>query len=277
MKVMKFGGSSVGSPDSLKQVKQIIEKEQEPVIVVVSALGGVTDRLLLAADFALNSNPGYKSLLEEIITRHEEIIQQMILSPDNRDEVTGKIQQLFDDLRNILRGVFLIGDLSQKTSDKIVSYGERLSSLIISRVIEGAELYDPTQFIKTSLQFRNHLPDLSRCNQLIRQTFSEMPPPQVAVVPGFIASSNENGDITNLGRGGSDYTAAIIAAAMNASVLEIWTDVDGFMTADPRIINSAYVIEELSFIEAIELSNFGAKVIYPPTISRYTTKISLLG
>lgn len=266
MKVMKFGGSSVGSPDSLKMVKQIIEKENEPVVVVVSALGGVTDRLLLAADFALNSNPGYKSILEEIITRHEEIIEKMILSAELREEVTQKIQQLLDDLRNILRGVYLIGDLSQKTSDKIVSYGERLSSLIISHVINEAELYDPMHFIKTSRQFHNHLPDLARCNQLIRKTFSEMPPPKVAVVPGFIASSSENGDITNLGRGGSDYTAAIIAAAMEASVLEIWTDVDGFMTADPRIINSAYVIEELSFIEAIELSNFGAKVIYPPTI-----------
>ncbi|MDD4799614.1 MAG: bifunctional aspartate kinase/homoserine dehydrogenase I [Proteiniphilum sp.] len=266
MKVMKFGGSSVGSPDSLRMVRQIIEKENEPVIVVVSALGGVTDRLLLAADFAMSSNPGYKSLLEEIIARHEEIIEQTIVSPGDQLEVRQKTRQLFDDLNNTLRGVFLIGDLSQKTSDKIVSYGERLSSLIISKVIAGAQLYDPTAFIKTSRQFRIHLPDLAQCNELIRKTFSEMPPPQVAIVPGFIASSSENGDITNLGRGGSDYTAAIIAAAMDASVLEIWTDVDGFMTADPRIINSAYVIEELSFIEAIELSNFGAKVIYPPTI-----------
>ena len=173
---MKFGGSSVGSPESLKMVKQIIEKENEPVIVVVSALSGVTDRLLLAADFALNNNPGYKSLLEEIIKRHEEIIEKMILSAEIREEVTQKIQQLLDDLRNILRGVYLIGDLSQKTSDKIVSYGERLSSLIISYVIGDAELYDPMHFIKTSRQFHNHLPDLARCNQLIRKTFSEMPP-----------------------------------------------------------------------------------------------------
>lgn len=266
MKVMKFGGSSVGSPDSLKQVKQIIENEKEPVIMVVSALAGVTDRLLLAADFALNNNSGYKTLLEEIIARHTDLIDEVIVSSDDKEDATQKIQQLFDDLRNILRGVYLIGDLSQKTSDKIVSYGERLSSLIVGHMITGAELYDPTLFIKTNQQFENHLPDLTRCNQLIRQTFSEMPPPQVAIVPGFIASSSENGDITNLGRGGSDYTAAIIAAAMDSSVLEIWTDVNGFMTADPKIINSAYVIEELSFTEAIELSNFGAKVIYPPTI-----------
>lgn len=266
MKVMKFGGTSVGEPDSLQRVKKIIEKEREPVIVIVSALGGVTDRLLLAANFALNGNPGYKTLIEEIILRHEELIEKMISSPDDKEELKQKTGHLFEELRNILQGVFLIGDLSQKTSDKIVSYGERLSSLIISKIIDMAQLYDATKFIKTDKQFHNHIPDLARSNELIRKTFSEMPPPRVAVVPGFISSSNDNNDITNLGRGGSDYTAAIIAAAMNASVLEIWTDVDGFMTADPKIINSAYVIEELSFTEAIELSNFGAKVIYPPTI-----------
>ena len=256
----------MGSPESLQLVKSIVENEQEPVIVVVSALNGVTDRLLLAADFARNNNSGYKPLLDEIIARHEEIIEKMITSPADKQEVVQKTQQLFDDLRNILRGVFLIGDLSQKTSDKIVSYGERLSSFIISKVITGAQLYDATQFIKTNKQFRSHIPDLARSNELIKETFSEMPPPQVAVVPGFISSSCENNDITNLGRGGSDYTAAIIAAALDATVLEIWTDVNGFMTADPKIINSAYVIDELSFTEAIELSNFGAKVIYPPTI-----------
>ncbi len=252
----------------MQLVKQIIEKEKEkePVIVVVSALDGVTDRLLLAADFALNSNPGYKTLLEEIIVRHEEIIEKVVISHTDREEVEVKVRQLFEELQNILRGVFLIGDLSQKTSDKIVSYGERLSSLIISKVIDGARLYDPTTFIKTNIQFSHHIPDLQRSNELIRETFAKMPPPRVAIVPGFISSSHDNNDITNLGRGGSDYTASIIAAAMNASVLEIWTDVDGFMTADPKIINSAYVIEELSFTEAIELTNFGAKVIYPPTI-----------
>ncbi len=268
MKLMKFGGTSVGSPESLQLVKQIIEKEKEkePVIVVVSALDGVTDRLLLASDFALNSNPGYKTLLEEIIVRHEEIIEKVLISHTDREEVEVKVRQLFEELQNILRGVFLIGDLSQKTSDKIVSYGERLSSLIISKVIDGARLYDPTTFIKTNIQFNHHIPDLQRSNELIRETFAKMPPPRVAIVPGFISSSHDNNDITNLGRGGADYSASIIAAAMNASVLEIWTDVDGFMTADPKIINSAYVIEELSFTEAIELTNFGAKVIYPPTI-----------
>lgn len=250
----------------MQLVKQIIENEKEPVIVVVSALDGVTDRLLLAADFALKGNSGYKTLLEEMIARHEEIINTMLGSHPVKEELDGKVRQLFDELQNILRGVFLIGDLSQKTSDKIVSYGERLSSLIISKVIDGAQLYDSSTFIKTNKQFNHHIPDLQRSNELIRETFAKMPPPHVAIVPGFISSSHDNNDITNLGRGGSDYTAAIIAAAMNASMLEIWTDVDGFMTADPKIINSAYVIDELSFTEAIELTNFGAKVIYPPTI-----------
>ncbi|MDD2247636.1 MAG: bifunctional aspartate kinase/homoserine dehydrogenase I [Proteiniphilum sp.] len=266
MKVMKFGGTSVGNPGSLQLVKNIIENQKEPVIVVVSALNGVTDRLLLAADFALNNNSAYKSLLDEMVDRHKEIIEKMVNTPTGKEEVKQKTQQLFEELYNIMQGVFLIGDLSQKTSDKIVSYGERLSSLIISKVIEGSQLYDATKFIKTHKQFNNHIPDLGLSNELIRKTFSEMPPPEVAIVPGFISSSYDNNEITNLGRGGSDYTAAIIAAAMDASMLEIWTDVDGFMTADPKIINSAYVIEELSFTEAIELSNFGAKVIYPPTI-----------
>lgn len=263
---MKFGGTSVGSPESLQLVKQIIENEKDPVIVVVSALNGITDRLLLAADFALNGNTGYKSLLGEIVARHEVIIEKMLASHPAKEALVTNVQQLFDELQNILRGVFLIGDLSQKTSDKIVSYGERLSSLILSRMIDDSKLYDPTTFIKTNKQFDHHIPDLQLSNELIRETFAKMPPPRVAIVPGFISSSRDNNDITNLGRGGSDYTAAIIAAAMNASVLEIWTDVDGFMTADPKIINSAYVIDELSFTEAIELTNFGAKVIYPPTI-----------
>ena len=263
---MKFGGSSVETPDSLQIVQQIVEQEKEAVIVVVSAFGGVTDRLLQAADAALNNDTAYKQLLEEVIGKHETMIAESVASAEGRAELTQLTQVMFEELRNILRGVYLIGDLSQKTSDKISSYGERLSSLIISKVFNNAKLYDATRFIKTEKQFSNHIPDLAASNKLILKAFADMGADEVAVVPGFIASSNLNNDITNLGRGGSDYTASIIAAAMNASMLEIWTDVDGFMTADPRIIRSAYLIEELSFTEAIELSNFGAKVIYPPTI-----------
>lgn len=266
MKVMKFGGSSIETPECLQFVKNIAENENSSVIVVVSALGGITDRLLLAADFALNSNPGYKALLDEVVEKHEVVIEQSVLLSEDKEQLKQKTQVLFDELRNILRGVYLIGDLSQKTSDKIVSYGERLSSLIVSKVIKNARLYDSTEFIKTEKQFIHHIPDLELSNNLIREAFADLALDEVAVVPGFIASSRDNNDITNLGRGGSDYTASIIAAAVDASMLEIWTDVDGFMTADPKIIKSAYLINELSFTEAIELSNFGAKVIYPPTV-----------
>ncbi|HBX19637.1 MAG TPA: bifunctional aspartate kinase/homoserine dehydrogenase I, partial [Porphyromonadaceae bacterium] len=235
MKVLKFGGSSVGTPESLQSVKKIIQAERGPVIVVVSALQGITDRLLLAADFALKSNAGYKTLLDEIIVRHETLIEEVIPPSSEKEDVVQKTQLLFEELRNILRGVFLIGDLSQKTSDKIISYGERLSSYIISKAIEGAQLYDATSFIKTTQLFNKHIPDISYSNELIRKTFEEDPFDRIAIVPGFISMSKDGDDITNLGRGGSDYTAAIIAAAMDASVLEIWTDVDGFMTADPKI------------------------------------------
>ena len=175
MKVMKFGGSSVETPEGLQLVKQIVEKEQNPVIVVVSALGGVTDRLLLAANFAYNGNSSYKNILDEIILKHERVIDNTIESQSDKEELTESTQMLFEDLHNILRGVFLIGDLSQKTSDKIVSYGERLSSIIISKVIKGAQLYDPTQFIKTNKHFDHHIPDLKKSNELILQTFSKMP------------------------------------------------------------------------------------------------------
>ncbi|MDD4728718.1 MAG: bifunctional aspartate kinase/homoserine dehydrogenase I [Dysgonamonadaceae bacterium] len=264
MKVMKFGGISLGSSDAINKVKDIIAGENQPVVMVVSALYGVTEQLLQAAGYAKNANKSYEMICEIIHNRHFEIIEEIIESDEIKKDLLEKVQPLLDDLKNILRGVFLIGDLSQKTSDKIVSYGERLSSLILSKVIPASQLYDSTQFIKTTKQFNNHIPDIPLSNKLIKETMKDIS--TVAIVPGFIASSKEENDITNLGRGGSDYTASIIAAAMDASILEIWTDVDGFMTADPKIIDSAYVIEELSYIEATELSNFGARVIYPPTI-----------
>ncbi len=261
---MKFGGISLGTSDAIDKVKSIIGAESQPIVIVVSALYGVTEQLLQAANYALSADKTYEETYDAILNHHNEIIDDVIELDKDKKELQQEIQPLFDDLRNILRGVFLIGDLSQKTSDKIVSYGERLSSLIVSKAIANAKLFDATQFIKTTKQFDKHIPDLPLSNRLIKEHLKEID--SVAIVPGFIASSRDENDITNLGRGGSDYTASIIAAALEASVLEIWTDVDGFMTADPKIIQPAYVIEELSYIEAIELSNFGAKVIYPPTI-----------
>ena len=263
MKVLKFGGTSVGSVKSLKNVKQIVEACQEPVIVVVSALGGITDKLLETARQAAAGLPDYEDNLREIVARHHDIIAG-IVAEERRDEVRRQTDSLLDELGNLYRGVALIRDLSVKTQNIIVSYGERLSSFIISRVIDGAEHYDSRTFIKTEAQFEKNIVDFETTNRLIREVFATLP--QVALVPGFISSDSRTGEITNLGRGGSDYTAAILAAALDASRLEIWTDVDGFMTADPRVINNTYVIERLSFIEAMELCNFGAKVIYPPTI-----------
>ena len=261
---MKFGGISLGTSEGIQKVKEIIVAESQPVVIVVSALYGVTEQLLQAGNYALKANKTYETVFATLQNRHNEIIEECIELEKLKADLYEEIKPLFEDLKNILRGVFLIGDLSQKTSDKIVSYGERLSSLILSKAIPNAQLYDPTLFIKTTQQFNKHIPDIPLSNKLIKEHLKDIH--NVAIVPGFIASSRNENDITNLGRGGSDYTASIIAAALDASVLEIWTDVDGFMTADPKIIQSAYVIEELSYIEAIELSNFGAKVIYPPTI-----------
>ncbi len=264
MKVLKFGGSSVGTVESILSVKKIVEAIDEPVIVVVSALGGITDKLLQTSKMAAQSNVAYEKEFSAIITRHLDVIDGVISDLEIRRSVQIRAMGLLDELGNILRGVFLINDLSEKTSDAIVSYGERLSSLIVSNVIKDAQLFDSRKFIKTVRQFNKHVVDFEQTNHLIKETFS--PLPKVSLVPGFISTSRDNGEITNLGRGGSDYTASILATALDASVLEIWTDVDGFMTADPRVINSAYVIDRLSFTEAMELCNFGAKVIYPPTI-----------
>ena len=263
MKVLKFGGTSVGSTESIRSVKKIVEAIEEPVIVVVSALGGITDKLLKTSDLASKGEPAYQQEFAEIVARHRAIIESVVPKAEQK-KVEKQVMETLDELENIFRGVFLIKDLSPKTSDTIVSYGERLSSSIIAHVIKGAKLYDSRRFIKTVKQFNKHIVDFEETNKLIKATFESLP--QVALVPGFISSSRENDEVTNLGRGGSDYTAAILAAALNASILEIWTDVDGFMTADPRVIDSAYVIDHLSFTEAMELCHFGAKVIYPPTI-----------
>ncbi|MDR1381552.1 MAG: bifunctional aspartate kinase/homoserine dehydrogenase I [Tannerella sp.] len=263
MKVLKFGGTSVGSVNSILNVRKIVEAVDEPVIVVVSALGGITDKLLHTANLASTGDKAYRKEFNEMVARHKTVVEG-VLSGARQAAVMRKVMETLDELENIYRGVFLIKDLSDKTSDAIVSYGERLSSVIVCGVIRSARLYDSRRFIKTHRQFSRHVVDFEQTNSLIRKTFR--PAPKVALVPGFISSSIEDGEVTNLGRGGSDYTASIIAAALEASILEIWTDVDGFMTADPRIINSAYVIERLSFTEAMELCNFGAKVIYPPTI-----------
>ena len=264
MKVLKFGGSSVGMPDSILSVKRIVESQPEPVIVVVSALGGITDQLIRTSQMAVEGNADYQTSFAEMCTRHEQMIDAVIPAGDAREVLWTEVKALLEELRSIYQGVYLIRDLTPKTSAAIVSYGERISSLIVATLIGGAKWFDSRRFIKTEEKGGRRRLATELTYELVRQTWQSVP--KVSLVPGFISSDAESGEVTNLGRGGSDYTASIIAAALDAEVLEIWTDVDGFMTADPKVIPGAYVINELSYVEAMELCNFGAKVIYPPTI-----------
>ncbi|MBR3717577.1 MAG: aspartate kinase, partial [Bacteroidaceae bacterium] len=263
MKVMKFGGSSVGTPDSIKKVKRIVEQAGDDVIVVVSALGGVTDKLLSISKTAAQGDASYKAALSDICLKHTLMVEQVIPQSSAREQLQIKVQAMLSELQNIFQGIYLIKDLSPKTSNTIVSYGERLSSTICAELC-GAQWFDSREFIKTEKKQGKNFLDTELTNKLVKDTFS--PLPRLSLVPGFISTDRDSGEVTNLGRGGSDYTAAIIAAALDADSLEIWTDVDGFMTADPRVISTAYTIGELTYTEATELCNFGAKVVYPPTI-----------
>ncbi len=266
MKVLKFGGTSVGSVKSILSLKKIVEKEarQQPVIVVVSALGGITDKLLYTAQLALNGDQVWKTEFDAIVDRHHKMIDTIISDPSSLENLFNLVDSLLEQLKSIYFGVFLIHDLSEKTQDAIVSYGERLSSNIVAALIKGAKWFDSRNFIKTERVNDKHTLDSELTYKLVKKAFADLP--RISLVPGFISRDKTTERTTNLGRGGSDYTAAIIAAALNAECLEIWTDVDGFMTADPKVIKTAYTINELSYIEAMELCNFGAKVIYPPTI-----------
>ena len=267
MKVLKFGGTSVGSIESILSLKSIVESETQPVIVVVSALGGITDKLIDISQQALTGDEQYKEEFENIVKRHHHMVENIIKDETAKKALLGTLNDLFDQLRSIYYGVFLIHDLSAKTQATIVSYGERLSSHIVGTLIKNGKRMNSRDFIKTINKQGKHTLDTKLTNQLVKDTFATIDfNTTVPVVPGFISRDRDTNETTNLGRGGSDYTASIIAAALDADVLEIWTDVNGFMTADPRVIKSAYTINELSYIEAMELCNFGAKVVYPPTI-----------
>ncbi len=266
MKVLKFGGTSVGSVKSILSLRRIVENEakHQPVVVVVSALGGITDKLLETSLLAKRGDDRWKSEFEIIVERHHKMIDTIIDDTKSREKLFNIVDALLEQLRSIYFGVYLIHDLSEKTQDAIVSYGERLSSNIVSTLIKGSKWYDSRDFIKTQRKNNKHILDSELTKRLVKETFTVLP--RISVLPGFISMDKDNDETTNLGRGGSDYTASIIAASLGAEVLEIWTDVDGFMTADPRVIKTAYTINELSYVEAMELCNFGAKVIYPPTI-----------
>lgn len=261
---MKFGGSSVGSAANIANVKKIISKTEGPAVVVVSAFKGITDKLLTTSVLAASGDYSYEREFGEIVEQHITVVSKLDVTEEKRDSLRSEVTKLLDELSNIFKGVFLINDLSAKTSDKIVSYGERLSTLIISYAFTDYELLDATQLIKTDSAFGKHTPDMEVSYELIRDAYENSS--KKVLVAGFISTCKTTGEITNLGRGGSDYTSAIFASALDAEILEVWSDVDGFMSADPKVINNVHVIEQLTFTEATELCNFGAKVIYPPTI-----------
>lgn len=264
---MKFGGTSVGSVNSILNLKSIVEKaaQKEKVIVVVSALGGITDKLIKTSIMASEGNVAFNEEFQQIVTRHHELIYNIIQCEERRTALLQEVDKLLNELDNIYQGLALINNITAKTEATIVSYGERLSSRIVTALIDGAVRYNARKLIKTELKHGKNILANEESDRLIHEHFDNSND-RIVVVPGFISQDIESGDITNLGRGGSDYTAAIIAAALRADILEIWTDVDGFMTADPKVISNAYTIKRLSYVEATELCNFGAKVVYPPTI-----------
>lgn len=264
MRVLKFGGTSVGTPKSLLNVKKIAEAIDEPAVVVVSALGGITDRLIATAQMASAADEGWEESYAEIVRRHRDVIDNLVPT-DAHEEVEKRVGELLAELHDLCRGLYLIRDLSERTLDLVVSYGERASSIIVSHVVKGAHYMNSLDFIRTEKWFGKNIAATELTEQLLKKAFSDFNE-GIVICGGFIARDKDTNDITNLGRGGSDYTAALIAATLNADVLEIWTDVDGFMTGDPRIIPSARVIDCMSFIESMQLCTFGAKVIYPPTI-----------
>lgn len=264
MKVLKFGGTSVGTVKNLLNVKKIVESIDDQVIVVVSALGGITDKLIATSHTAAEGNDAYRQGMKEIVDRHVDMVSALLPNSKKKDILLSHLNRRFSELSFLYDLVYSQECLSEELSATIVSYGELLSSRIVSTLIDGARWYDSPSFIKTKKVHNKYILDAGLTEHLVQESFRSCP--KVSLVPGFIAANKHTGETTNLGRGGSDYTAAIIASALNASCLEIWTDVDGFMTADPRVISSAHPIGELSYEEAIELCNSGAKVIYPPTI-----------
>ncbi len=269
MLVLKFGGTSVGSAESLTLVREIVTKKSksDSLTVVVSALGGITNNLVNCANLAASGNESYENILQDVENRHISLCN-VLIPVSLRSQTITKVKFLLNDLEDICRGVFLIQELSPRSSDHILSFGERLSSTITNDYFKAGDLdvnlLDPRKIIKTDGQFGNAVVDLELSYSNIQKEYETHA--QVSICPGFLASSNIDNLTTTLGRGGSDYTAALLAAALEAQCLEIWTDVSGMMTANPKLVPLAHPIKELSYEEAMELSHFGAKVIYPPTI-----------
>ena len=274
MKVLKFGGTSVAGSLNIRLVRNVVKAAGTKSIVVVSAVGGVTDKLLVAAGLAASQNEDYKKVLQEVEEKHLTIVKELI-HINAQSKVLSKVKTELNTLETLLEGAYLIGEATMRLSHKIVSYGELLSSYIISEffVQEGldAVYVDSRKLIKTyGITGGKPKVNFDLTNANCHYHLSEVPN-KVVVMAGFIASS-EDGNSTTLGRGGSDYTAAIVAAAVNAEALEIWTDVSGMYAANPRLVKQAKAIPHISYEEAMELSHFGAKVLYPPTIQPVLSK-----
>ncbi len=275
MKVLKFGGSSVANAENIELVCGIVrnEAENQKVAVVVSAFSGVTDLLIKAAETASLKNENYLTILQNIEHQHLEAVQKL-LPISEQSAWLSFVKKQCNDLEDICNGIFVLGEFTGKIRDRITSYGEFLSSNLIAAKLKSDGLdavwFNSQNAIKTNSEFTHAKVDFAVTDQNIQSYFAENSH-QIVMVPGFIASNNENIP-TTLGRGGSDYTAAIIAAALQADELQIWTDVSGMMTSDPRLVSNAKVIPKISYKEAMELSHFGAKVIYPPTISPVKNK-----
>lgn len=275
MQVLKFGGTSVANGENINKVVALVQQAltKDSTIVVVSALGGITDILIRAGQLAAAGDESYKERLQVIEHRHLETVKYL-LPLTRQSSVLSLVKKRCNEIEDICNGAFLLGELSARTLDKIVSYGELLSSLIISARFDtlGVEntWKDSRELIGTDSQFGYAAVDFPLTNSRVRAFFSSTKSP-LFILPGFIAS-DPNGVTTTLGRGGSDYTAAIVAAAVDAKLVEIWTDVSGMMTADPRLVSNVKLIPHISYQEAMELSHFGAKVIYPPTIQPVMTK-----
>lgn len=274
MKVLKFGGTSVGTAASLQNVKNIVESYDEQVIVVVSALGGVTNQLIDICNRAQAEDPSYEDILAQLRQRHLDTIAQVV--PEARQQQCNTvIEQFFEGLASFYSMLYINRDMSDEMvntlRDAIVAHGEIMSSAIVTCLIDGAEPHFAPNFIKTRKSNGVHVLQTELTEQLIKQELGASSAQRI-VTQGFIADDADTGDKTNLGRGGSDFTAALIAAALNAECLEIWTDVDGFMTADPRTHPDATVIPTMTYEQAQAMCDAGAKVIYAPTLHPVAVK-----
>src|SRR6195952_2770095 len=278
MKILKFGGTSVGSIASIQTLLEILKNEKgEKPVVVLSAMSGVTNLLVSMAEGAA-SGVDFTTHLAEVERRHFEVVKSL-LDIQNQNPAFTRLKLFFNQLEDLLQGVFTLRELTPKIRDLVLSFGERCSTVMISKIaaqhFPEAVFVDASELIKTDSSFGNAKVNMELSEQLIRGFYSENKG-KMLFVTGFIAG-NDAGQITTLGRGGSDYTAAIFGAALNAAEIQIWTDVNGMMTADPRMVKKAFSLPELTYTEAMELSYFGAKVIYPPTmIPAFLKKIPIV-